>query len=195
MIISKIFSHLWCPDDEWQLAAACVMIVIKFWTAITFYAVNLQAMETYPTCLRQTGISIGVIFSNAFGVFGPYIAYLVSSSLLINFYSVFFFIFEKFRFRCSVRSLYNIQPKSNSIILIRLSFYFWRTFLVRRSFSFSSILIDMLWLFSFTISSSLSIVFSSEKFHSAQNFLTKVARRMCWRRRSFCESKTKFSHA
>lgn len=63
--------------DEYQFHATCLITVVKFWTAITFFAINLQAMETYPTCLRQTGISIGMIFSNAFGILGPYIAYLV----------------------------------------------------------------------------------------------------------------------
>lgn len=65
-------------DSEWQFAATCLTIIIKFWGAITFFAVNLQSMETYPTCLRQTGISCGAIFSNGVGVLGPYIAYLVN---------------------------------------------------------------------------------------------------------------------
>lgn len=66
-----------CEDSEWQFSATCLTIVIKFWSAITYFAVNLQSMETYPTCLRQTGISCGVVFSNAVGILGPYIAYLV----------------------------------------------------------------------------------------------------------------------
>lgn len=33
-------------------------------------------METYPTCLRQTGIAIGSISGNAIGVLGPYIVHL-----------------------------------------------------------------------------------------------------------------------
>lgn len=67
-------------DSEWEFGATGLTIIIKFWSAITYFAVNLQSMETYPTCLRQTGISIGIIFSNAVGVLGPYIAYLVNIS-------------------------------------------------------------------------------------------------------------------
>lgn len=65
-------------DVEWQMVATCSVIVVKFWLAITFFVINLQAMETYPTCLRQTGLSIGTIGSNIIGIFGPYIVYLVS---------------------------------------------------------------------------------------------------------------------
>lgn len=50
---------------------------IKFCTSVTFFAVNLQAMETHPTCLRQTGISMGIVIANGFGMLGPYIVYLV----------------------------------------------------------------------------------------------------------------------
>lgn len=43
-------------------------------------------METYPTCLRQTGISIGSIVANIIGMVGPYIVLLVSYSLLMAAY-------------------------------------------------------------------------------------------------------------
>lgn len=59
-------------------------VLIKFSISINFFAVNLQAMETYPTCLRQTGISIGAIVANGFGMFGPYIVFLVRSEELFN---------------------------------------------------------------------------------------------------------------
>lgn len=65
-------------DVEWEFVATCSVIVVKFWLAITFFVINLQAMETYPTCLRQTGLSIGIIGSNIIGILGPYIVYLVS---------------------------------------------------------------------------------------------------------------------
>lgn len=54
--------------------------MIKFFVSINFYISNLQAMETYPTCLRQTGISIGSIVANIFGMMGPYIVLLVKST-------------------------------------------------------------------------------------------------------------------
>ncbi|XP_055297249.1 carcinine transporter isoform X2 [Sitodiplosis mosellana] len=80
---SFIFASLFCIPTiilanyvEWQMVATCSVVVVKFWLAITFFVINLQAMETYPTCLRQTGLSIGTIGSNIIGIFGPYIVYL-----------------------------------------------------------------------------------------------------------------------
>lgn len=64
--------------EELWAAAAFLAVVMKFGVSITFYVVNLQSMETYPTCLRQTGISIGAIVANGLGVLGPFIVYLVS---------------------------------------------------------------------------------------------------------------------
>lgn len=64
-------------------------MAVKFWLAITFFVINLQAMETYPTCLRQTGLSIGMIGSNIIGIFGPYIVYLVSKIIWILLWSFF----------------------------------------------------------------------------------------------------------
>lgn len=96
-------------DSEYQFAATCLTIIIKFWGAITFFAVNLQSMETYPTCLRQTGISCGAIFSNGVGVLGPYIAYLVNimHKRRIAFVSGVAFIFQQISFHPSIlRSVY-----------------------------------------------------------------------------------------
>jgi OCT family organic cation transporter-like MFS transporter 4/5 len=47
--------------------------------SISSYIVKLQGMETYPTCLRQTGTSFGTIVGSSFGILGPYIVYLVIS--------------------------------------------------------------------------------------------------------------------
>lgn len=33
-------------------------------------------MEVYPTCLRQTGLSLGNIVANAIGMVAPYMVYL-----------------------------------------------------------------------------------------------------------------------
>jgi MFS family permease len=52
------------------------VVVVKFFSTIAFFAVNLQSMEIYPTCLRQSGIAIGAVVSNFFGIFGPYVVYL-----------------------------------------------------------------------------------------------------------------------
>jgi MFS transporter, OCT family, solute carrier family 22 (organic cation transporter), member 4/5 len=62
--------------SEYATVTTVLVVAIKFCSSITFFAVNLQAMEIYPTCLRQSGISIGAIVANCFGVFGPYVVFL-----------------------------------------------------------------------------------------------------------------------
>jgi threonine/homoserine efflux transporter RhtA len=54
-------------QPEYDIVTIVFAIAIKFSTSITFYVVNLHAMETYPTCLRQTGLSIGSIVANFLG--------------------------------------------------------------------------------------------------------------------------------
>ncbi|XP_046383065.1 carcinine transporter [Ischnura elegans] len=54
-------------------------VFAKFCVCITFYAVYLQSLETYPTCLRQTGTSTNSILANLIGIIGPYIVYLGTS--------------------------------------------------------------------------------------------------------------------
>lgn len=65
-------------DVEWGSVATGSIFIVKFWLAISYFVVNLQSTETYPTCLRQTGMAFGIIAENTVGVFGPYIVYLVS---------------------------------------------------------------------------------------------------------------------
>lgn len=61
---------------EYEILTTILVILVKFCTSIGFFVVNLQAMEIYPTCVRQSGISIGAICANCLGVFGPYVVYL-----------------------------------------------------------------------------------------------------------------------
>jgi hypothetical protein len=60
---------LTAKNPDFEIATTCLVVVIKFAISITFYVVNLQAMETYPTCLRQTGLSMGAIVANLLGLF------------------------------------------------------------------------------------------------------------------------------
>lgn len=62
--------------SEYEMLTTGLVVFVKFCSSITFFAVNLQAMEIYPTCLRQSGISIGAICANSLGIFGPYVVYL-----------------------------------------------------------------------------------------------------------------------
>lgn len=70
-------SQISLTDEKLQVLETILPVVIRFCISINFYVVCLQSMEIYPTCIRQTGISIGTIVSNAVGVLGPYIVYLV----------------------------------------------------------------------------------------------------------------------
>lgn len=66
-------------DPDYSIVTSVLAVMIKFNIAVNFFAINLQAMEIYPTCLRQTGFSIMTVVANTMGLLGPYIVYLVSS--------------------------------------------------------------------------------------------------------------------
>ena len=75
------FHHFLCfgptgPDLLWLTTS--LVVFVKFCFTITFYVVHLVAMETYPTCVRQTGTSLGAVMGSSMGILGPYIVYLVS---------------------------------------------------------------------------------------------------------------------
>ncbi|GFG29642.1 hypothetical protein Cfor_10087 [Coptotermes formosanus] len=62
------------PDLVWLTTS--LVVFVKFCFTITFYVVHLVAMETYPTCVRQTGTSLGAVMGSSMGILGPYIVYL-----------------------------------------------------------------------------------------------------------------------
>lgn len=76
MTIASMFAASIARNTEQEMLLTIVVVFIKFCTSITFFAVNLQSMEIYPTCLRQSGIAVGSIVANSLAVFGPYIVYL-----------------------------------------------------------------------------------------------------------------------
>lgn len=59
--------------------------LIKLALTTSFYMVWLQAIEIYPTCVRQTGTSIGGTLANLIGIVGPYVTYLVSTIFVLWF--------------------------------------------------------------------------------------------------------------
>lgn len=63
--------HLHIPGLEIFFVA-----LIKLSVTCSFYLVWLQAIEIYPTCVRQTGTSIGGMMANIFGILGPYVVFL-----------------------------------------------------------------------------------------------------------------------
>lgn len=56
-----------------------LMSINKFCITVGFYVATLQSMEIYPTCVRQTGMALGVLISSAFAILGPYILFLGTS--------------------------------------------------------------------------------------------------------------------
>lgn len=50
---------------------------------VSYYLINLLNMELYPTCLRQSGMSLGNLVSSGASAIAPYVIYLVSSMILI----------------------------------------------------------------------------------------------------------------
>lgn len=65
-------------ESDTEYITSILAVILKFGVTITMFVVNLQSMEIYPTCLRQTGLSIGAVIANAFGLSGPYIVRLGS---------------------------------------------------------------------------------------------------------------------
>ena len=63
-------------DSDSGSVVTCLFVFIKSCTSIIFFAINLQSIEVYPTCLRQSGIAAGAIAANIFSAFGPYIVLL-----------------------------------------------------------------------------------------------------------------------
>ncbi len=76
IFLTSIPVALVAHDPNSENIMTCLVIFIKFSTSVIFFAINLQSMEVYPTCLRQSGIAAGAIAANSLSVFGPYIVYL-----------------------------------------------------------------------------------------------------------------------
>nr|CAD7448068.1 unnamed protein product [Timema bartmani] len=64
------------PNLSWVIT--CMIVLIKLGVTVSGYAGYLQAMETFPTCVRQTGCALGSLAASIVGTLGPYIILLVS---------------------------------------------------------------------------------------------------------------------
>lgn len=71
-----MFIIAYSTDPKYESAMIYAATFMKFLNGLAFFTANLQAMEMYPTCLRQTGISLGVFITNVVGVLSPYFVYL-----------------------------------------------------------------------------------------------------------------------
>ncbi|KAH8382648.1 hypothetical protein KR009_004598 [Drosophila setifemur] len=67
---------MYATDERHEYLMIYLATFIKFLNALTFFTVNLQCLEIYPTCMRQTGVALGTILANAIGVLAPYLVYL-----------------------------------------------------------------------------------------------------------------------
>lgn len=67
------------PSMAWLQVA--LNIVAKFSVSMCFFVSSLQALEVYPTCVRQGGFTFGLVAGNIFSIFAPYIVYSVSQQL------------------------------------------------------------------------------------------------------------------
>lgn len=68
-LITVIHQHL-----LWLLII--LVLIVKFSVTVAAYCAYLQCMELYPTCLRQTGTSLGVLLATLVATLSPYIVYL-----------------------------------------------------------------------------------------------------------------------
>nr|CAD7456470.1 unnamed protein product [Timema tahoe] len=62
------------PNLSWVIT--CMIVLIKLGVTVSGYAGYLQAMETFPTCVRQTGCALGSLAASIVGTLGPYIILL-----------------------------------------------------------------------------------------------------------------------
>lgn len=63
-------------NSEYSTMVTVLSVLAKFIGGITFFALNVQSMEIFPTCLRQTGLGICAVITALVGIVGPYIVYL-----------------------------------------------------------------------------------------------------------------------
>ncbi|XP_063227631.1 solute carrier family 22 member 21-like isoform X2 [Bacillus rossius redtenbacheri] len=66
------------PTLEWLTTT--MVVFVKFCFTVTNYVIYLQGIEIYPTCIRQSGTSVGTLVSTSLGMVSPYIVYLGSTT-------------------------------------------------------------------------------------------------------------------
>lgn len=76
IILICIPTILIVQDSTHETLILIFAIFVKFCASVSIFAVNIIAVEIYPTCLRQSGMSIGIICTNLLGILGPYVVHL-----------------------------------------------------------------------------------------------------------------------
>ena len=77
-------NYLFFSDQKLLWLLIVLVLVVKLARTVAAYSSYLQCMELYPTCLRQTGTSVGFLVASALGALGPYIVYLVNQQSLVD---------------------------------------------------------------------------------------------------------------
>lgn len=68
-------------ETEYSFVVACLTVTLRLVHSVNFFAMQLQAIEIFPTCLRTSGMAILVIASNLFALLTPWAVYLVRKKL------------------------------------------------------------------------------------------------------------------
>ncbi|XP_013195852.1 organic cation transporter protein [Amyelois transitella] len=59
-----------------ELVGTAMVVINRLATSSSYYILYLFNMELYPTCLRQSGMSLGNVLSSCGGAIAPYLMYL-----------------------------------------------------------------------------------------------------------------------
>ncbi|XP_014370583.2 solute carrier family 22 member 7 [Papilio machaon] len=59
-----------------SLTSTAIVIVTRLSATMGYYIINILNFELYPTCIRQSGMSLGNLFSSGGSALAPYIFYL-----------------------------------------------------------------------------------------------------------------------
>ncbi|KAI4467000.1 solute carrier family 22 member [Holotrichia oblita] len=76
---SSVVMAVTINNNDLLWLTSMVVVFLKFFTTIAWYAINLHTIEMFPTCIRQTGIAFCVITASAVSTTAPYIVYLGTS--------------------------------------------------------------------------------------------------------------------
>ena len=86
------FILIWVVHDQSLTPLVTVLcMIIKFNISATFTVAYVQAMEIFPTCVRQSGIGIATFVSQMISIGGPYVIYLGMTDLRLP-YTVMFLV-------------------------------------------------------------------------------------------------------
>lgn len=63
-------------DFRSEILIGSLISIVRFFNNVSYYSINLQTLEMFPTCLRQSGYSIGGMVGGIFSASSSYIMYL-----------------------------------------------------------------------------------------------------------------------